>query len=162
MILDKNGKLFGKISIIDLAVILICLAAAVGIGARFVTNAAKNVTDRESFAYTVEIEDVRIYTVNALMKKGTVTDKSGNILGEITDVKYEEMTTQKVDAQGKAKWATVPGKYKVQVTVEASGKESDKGYFVGENTELAVGVTLTMGTKYVNSSGKIINIEKNE
>lgn len=161
MILDKNGKLFGKISLIDILVLLVVLVAAAGISLRFVTTAAENVRNKTQFSYVVEIEGIRFYTVDALNRKGIVTDGKGNsIIGEITDVEYEAMTEQNVTARGEAVKVRVPEKYVARITVLAEGNESEKGYFVGDNIELSVGSTISMTTRYANSSGKVKSIEK--
>ena len=159
MIIDKNGKLFGKLNIIDLAVILVIIAAAAGICVRFVSTAADNVRSKTDFTYVVEIEGVRLCTVEALERKGLVTDtKTKNVIGEITDVEYQPMKTQSMKSDGTTVFAEVPDRYTALVTVKSEGSESDKGYFVGENIELSVGTTMTMATKYVNSSGKVKSI----
>ncbi|MBO5060594.1 MAG: DUF4330 domain-containing protein [Clostridia bacterium] len=161
MMLDKNGKLFGKISIIDLLAIFAVIIAVLGISARFVTTAAKNVREKTQFSYVVEIEGIRFYTIDALNKKGIVTDLKGNsVVGEITNVEYKRMEIQSVTSTGETVFATVPEKYTALITVKAEGNESEKGYFVGDNIELSVGSTMSMTTKYVNSTGKVKSIEK--
>lgn len=160
--MDKNGKIFGKINIIDLLAILVVIVAVIGISIRFTSIASENVKRKTDFSYVVEIEDVRVYTVNALQKMGIATDKQGNVIGEITGVQYSEMEKQTITENGKSKRVIVPEKYTARVTLEATGKEADSGYFVGENTELSAGSSITMYTKHANCSGKIIKVEKKE
>lgn len=160
--MDKNGKIFGKINIIDFAAIVVVLVALIGIAVRFTSVASENVTRKTDFTYVVEVDDVRIYTVNALQKMGTVTDKQGNVVGEITTVQYTEKDRKTVLENGKAVNTVVPERFTVRLTLTASGKEADSGYFVGENTELSIGSSITMYTKYANCSGKIIDVEKIE
>ncbi|MBQ7985731.1 MAG: DUF4330 domain-containing protein [Clostridia bacterium] len=160
--MDKNGKIFGKINIIDLAAILIVILAIVGITIRFTSIAAENVNQKTNFTYVVEIEDIRMYSVNALSKKGLATDKQGNVIGEITNVEYDKMIKQLVNENGEQVKVTTPLRYVAKVTLNAEGKDTDSGYFVGENTELSVGSSITMYTKYSNCSGKIIKVQKQE
>ncbi len=160
--MDKNGKIFGKINIIDLAAILIVVLAIVGITIRFTSIAAENVNKKTNFSYVVEIEDIRSYSVNALNKMGTATDKHGNVIGEIINVESDKMKNQLVDENGKPVKVFKPGRFVAKVTLESEGKDTDSGYFVGENTELSVGSSITMYTKYANCSGKIVKVEKIE
>ncbi len=160
--MDKNGKIFGKINIIDLVAILIVVLAVVGITIRFTSIAAENVNQKTNFTYVVEIEDIRMYSVNALKKMGTATDKQGNVIGEITNVEYDKMQRQLVNENGELVKVTTPLRYVAKVTISAEGKDTDSGYFVGENTELSVGSSITMYTKYSNCSGKIVKVEKIE
>lgn len=160
--MDKNGKIFGKINIIDLAAILIVVLAIIGITIRFTSIAAENVNQKAKFSYVVEIEDIRIYSVNALKKMGTATDKQGNVIGEITNVETDRMRKQLVNDDGEPIKVYTPERYVAKVTLESEGKDTDSGYFVGENTELSVGSSITMYTKYSNCSGKIIKVDKIE
>lgn len=160
--MDKKGIIFGKINIIDLVAIIVAVLAIVGITIRFTSIAAENVTRKTDFSYVVEIEDVRVFSVDALSKKGIATDKQGNVIGEITDVSYKEMEKQTILENGKSVKVTVPEKFVARVTLNAEGKDTDGGYFVGENTELSVGSSITMYTKYANCSGKIVKVEKIE
>lgn len=103
-----------------------------------------------------------MYSVNALSKKGLATDKQGNVIGEITNVEYDKMIKQLVNENGEQVKVTTPLRYVAKVTLNAEGKDTDSGYFVGENTELSVGSSITMYTKYSNCSGKIIKVQKQE
>lgn len=160
--MDKNGKIFGKINIIDLAAILVVVLAIIGITIRFTSIAAENVNTKSNFSYVVEIEDIRIYSVNALKKMGTATDKQGNVIGEITNVEIDILERQLINENGKSIKVVTPERYVAKVTLESEGKDTDSGYFVGENTELSVGSTISMHTKYSNCSGKIIKVDKIE
>lgn len=159
MILDKKGKLFGKISIIDLVVIVAILVAIAGFAIRFFSPAADKVTNRIDITYVVKIEDVREYTVNALEKLGTATDKkSKSVIGEVVSVRAESRVEQKIYETGETIDVLVPEKHDVYVTVKAKAKESDKAYMVGENVEITVGSTMNMATKYANSTGEVVSI----
>lgn len=158
--MDKKGMIFGKINIIDLAAIIIAVLAIVGITMRFISIAAENVKRETDFSYVVEVEDIRIYSVDALSKKGTATDKQGNVIGEITDVACKDMERQVVLENGNSQKVKVPEKFVARITIDATGKDTDGGYFVGENTELSVGSSITMYTKYANCSGRIVKVNK--
>ena len=160
--MDKNGKIFGKINIIDLAAILIVVLAIVGITIRITSIAAENVNQKANFTYVVEIEDIRSYSVIALKKMGTATDKQGNVIGKIINVESEEMKNQLINENGESIKVLKSERYVAKVTLESEGKDTDSGYFVGENTELSVGSSITMYTKYSNCSGKIIKVERIE
>ena len=109
MLIDKNGKIFGKISIIDLLVILAFLVAFAGFGIRFLGPASESVTNRTSLTYVVKIEDIREYTVNAIKKMGVVTDnKSKSKIGEIIEVREMPRVEQELNDSGKRINVIVP------------------------------------------------------
>ena len=161
MIIDKNGKLFGKINIIDFLVVLLIVVAASGIGLRFFSQAAKEVKEPVRFSYTAEIENVRIYSINALKKSSDVLNQ-GNVVGKITDVQYDVYNTPEVDGNGNMVMTKNPGRYKAEIEVTVDGNVTDKGYFVGENTEISVGSTVLIETKYINAHAKVTDIKVEE
>ena len=84
--MDKNGKIGGKVSIIDILVVVLVVAVIVGIVARYGSSVTGAVKSNKQFEYVLKVESVRHYTVDALEKKGKVTDKkSEKDLGEIVD-----------------------------------------------------------------------------
>ena len=160
MILDKNGKIGGKISIIDIAVILIIAIVAVGIFARYGSRVTTAVQSQEEFQYVLKIEGVRQYTVDALNKKGAVTDKkTEKNLGEIVDVRVEGATRESVTADGVVTYAPLPDYYTCYVTIDAHGKESDENYVLDDTTELSVGRIVDLYSKYVKTSGMLMSVE---
>lgn len=158
--MDKNGKIRGKVSIIDIGVILIILAAIVGLCIRFMSGTTVAVTSNETFRYTVKVSSVREYTVNALEKKGILTDKNSEMeLGEITQVETQDAKMQSTRADGKIEWSNLPDRYTCIITIEAQGRESEDGYILDDTTELSVGRSVEIITKYVKTSGEIMSVE---
>ena len=158
--MDKNGKIGGKISIIDIGVIVLIIAAAIGLVIRFTSGTTTAVTSNETFRYVVKVNMVREYTVNALQKRGITTDKKAEmVLGEIKDVKVEDSKIQSTTASGKIEWSNLPDKYTCYVTIEAEGRESEDGYILDDTTELSVGRSVDIITKHVKTSGEIASVE---
>ncbi len=160
MILDKNGKIGGKINIIDIAVILLIVVVAVGIVVRYKSNITAAVESDKLFEYEVRVSTVREYTVKALEKKGKITDrKSEKALGEIVDVQVGDALFQSTTATGEVIETTLPDRYTCNVTIQARGKESDDGYIMNDTTELSVGRSIDIFSKYVRTSGEIISVK---
>jgi hypothetical protein len=161
VLIDKNGKIGGRVSIIDIFVIIVLVIAVIGIAFRFVSAPSKSARDRVKLSYVVEIDGIREYTVNALNKQGTVIDaKQKCLIGKITDVSSKPQILEQFDSSGNLVYAQVPNKYTAEITILSEGKESQSGYFVGNDTVLSVGSDISIATKYVNSSGKVKKIEK--
>ena len=161
MIIDKNGKIDGKVSIIDIFAVLIIIVAVLGVALRYYSAPSRSARERVKMMYVVEIDGIRKYTVDAMDKKGTVIDpKQKCKIGEITEVSYKPQKMEQFDADGNVVYAEVPNKYTLEVTIVSDGKESENGYYVGNDTVLSVGSTISLATKYANSSGKVKSIEK--
>lgn len=158
--MDKNGKIGGKVSIIDILVVLLIVAVIAGICMRYGSKITSAVKSNEKFEYTLRIEGVRKYTVDALNKKGYVTDKkSEKQLGEIIDVQYENATMQSTTAGGRIVNAELPDRFTCYVTIQAVGRESDDNYVLDDSTELSVGRAIDLYTKYVKTSGTIESVK---
>ena len=158
--MDKNGKIGGKISIIDIGVIVLIIAAAIGLVIRFTSGTTTAVTSNETFRYVVKVNAVREYTVKALQKGGITTDKKAEkVLGETKDVEVGDAKMQSTTAEGKIEWSNLPDKYTCYVTIEAEGRESEDGYILDDTTELSVGRSVDIITKNVKTSGEIISVD---
>ncbi len=158
--MDKNGKLFGKLSIIDLGFILIVIAVVIGAYMRFSSGAGKIVTTPTTFEYVIKVSNVRQFTVDALSKKGQITDKKyEKVLGEITDVRIEDAHMESVRADGEVVDTILPERYTCYVTVRSDGKEGENGYFNAQNDEISIGRSMALYTKYVATSGGIESID---
>ncbi len=159
--MDKNGKIKGKFNIIDLLAIILIIAVVIGIAVRFKSTVTTAVKSDEEFIYTVKVESVRDYTIEALKKGGKITDKKSEIdLGEIVAVESEPSKIQTERADGKIIMADQPDRYTAIVTIKTHGKESDNSYITADSNELSVGRTTDVYSKYVHTSGKIMSVEK--
>jgi len=149
-----------KLNAIDIAVVLLVIVAIVGFAVRFKSSATDSVTSDIKFRYTMKIDGIRSFTVDALEKKGIVTDEDSVInVGEITDVVVEDSTKAAVLTDGSMVSAPVPERYTCYVTIEAMGRESEGKYILDDTTELAVGRTTDLVSKFVHTSGTIESIE---
>lgn len=159
--MDKNGKIAGKVSVIDILVIVLIVLVIVGIGARYGSKITSAVKSSEKFEYVLRVENVREYTVNALERKGHITDKkSEKDLGEIVDVRVEQATQQSTTADGRVTKPDIPNRYTCYVTIQSQGRESDENYILDDSTELSVGRTTDLYSKYVKTSGDIMSVKK--
>lgn len=160
MILDKNGKIGGKVSIIDLAVVLIVLVVIAGIGMRYGSRVTSAVKSDAQFEYEIKVEGIRECSVEAIEKKGAVTDKKSEMnMGEIVDVRVEDATKESVTADGKVTYAKLPDYYTCYITVRGRGKESEDNYVLADTTELSVGRIVDFYSKYIKTSGLITRVD---
>lgn len=158
--MDKNGKIFGKISIIDLFVIILAAAVVIGIGIRYGSKITTAVKSSEEFECTIKVSNVREFTVDALEQKGVITDKKSEIeLGEIIFVESEPAEFESTTADGRIINTTLPERYNCTVTIRAKGKVSDEAYIMDDSNELSVGRTMDIYSKYVKTSGEIKSVK---
>ena len=90
---------------------------------------------------------------------------SGKTTAVTSDVHYkyvvrvEKATMQSTLSNGEIKTTVLPDRFDCYVTIEANGRESEDGYILKDTTELSVGRTVEIITKYVHTSGMIESVE---
>lgn len=161
MIINKEGKLFGKVSIIDIFVIVAILLIAAGMYFKFIAPSKTVVTASQQIEYTMKFSEVRIYTAEALKKGGPVSDsKTHEDMGRVVSVRYEPAKVVRDLTNGKVAEFEVPEKYDVYVTIRVDGKQNDLGYYTQrDNKVIGVGSRTTVTTKYAKCFGEIIDVE---
>ena len=79
--IDIEGRIFGKVNIIDILVVLLIVAVGVFIFLRAQGTGNQLVGVRTTFA----VEKVRYLTVDAIKMGDQVHDESGSLLGTVVD-----------------------------------------------------------------------------
>ncbi len=145
--LDKKGKLFGKVSIVDLLVVCIVLIMAVGaytawqkISNKTVLTENKGLIQNnvlDSLEVTMRLKEVRQLTMDAIHPGDDVYMKdTGKYLGEILSVTAEPATRLIYDTKGQPVNAEVPDRLDVILVVRVPGKRLENGYYTADNIHL--------------------------
>ena len=149
MIINKEGKLFGKVSIIDILVLIGIIVVIIGLAMRFGPAGRAVLTSSEKIQYTLRVEGVRFFTVDALERGGPVSDATTKEeMGTVVDVTAVPARGEVMMADGTVARLEIPEEYDVYITVEVDGKSNDTGFYTQGNKFLAAGSTYTINTKY--------------
>lgn len=157
-IIDKKGRLFGLINIVDLLIIILLLAlVAVGVK-RFGNKAAVGEATTKKGVITAEIKDVRDVTVKNVKVGDPIYDyDKGTLIGKILTAEVEPYKDE-TEYQGKFFNAEVPGKYRVIMTIDADVKETQDFYQVGTE-QIRIGAEMRIKNKSITSFMTILGIE---
>ncbi len=160
MIINKEGKLFGKISVVDILVVLAIVVAAFGVYTRFFVGNAKVETASSHIEYKMKIKEIRIGSVEALENyKGAMYDTdTKEYLGDIVAVEYTEAKKAVETQRGRLTETAVPERYDCTITVRLDGKINDSGYYTSTNQVLAAGSSFLFEAKAVKTTGRISEI----
>ena len=150
-----------KFNLIDVLVLIVVIVFAVGLYMRFSAPQSKKVTVNTSYEVTVKVSDIRSFTRDALKKSTTIfAEDSGVALGEITGVEEAPFAKALETLEGDFVSAEVPEKYECLVTFKTDLRETDTGYYAADSSEIKVGSTFYIYSKYVATSCTIVSIEK--
>ena len=150
MILDKKGKLFGKISIVDIIIAVIIIAAIAGLYYKFGKSGTVTAfTKTDNIQITLYHEDVPNYIANNIKVGDVVKDRLQNaVIGKVTDVKVGPDIVFHPSDSGQVVASSRPGYSSITVTAEGKGIYNVTGptfggveYYLGKQVEWRVGVT---------------------
>ncbi len=158
---DEKGRMFGKISIVDLAIVLVLIASAGWFAyAKFGRNLGKEIAAREEpVQFTILVTTLRPTTADALKKGGKVFEfKTGAALGTINKVTVQPADVWTINEDGKWLQTKTQDRVDAYVTVDGTAR-------VGENVitvngvEVRVGTSIGITTKWAQVNGNILTLD---
>lgn len=160
-IIDHNGRLFGKISIID--VLVIAVVIVMGTALYFKSNQTHTGTNsvNTDITYQVLVSGVRNYVSDAVVVGDQMYDQdrsSGGTLGRITDI--EVLPSGKLAEFNDGTVDTVPVEDGVNLllTVKGSGLISDGRFLLNRVYDLGANSSRNFYTKYAQFTGVVTAI----
>ncbi len=159
MIIDKQGKLFGKISIVDIFIILVIILASVILFLKVSTGATSG-GEASPVTYTVKVEGIR-KTSEKYFKPGLpVYNDKGEYMGEIVKIsnKKDAVTYNKL-SNGDYVETTNPTRSDIEVVIKANATKNDKGVYIDGKISLLVGMEKYFEIEDTNFVGTVIYIE---
>ena len=151
-IIDHNGRLFGKISVIDVVAILVVIALA---GALYVKNnrphTGTSVTT-QTITYQAVVEGAPSYLKDNIHVGDQVYDltysSGGSPLGEIIEIEEQPGSKMATFTDGTMGLAEVEDGVNLLLTIKGEGLINDKGYSLNRVYDLGVNSARTYYTKY--------------
>lgn len=157
----KNGKIFGKINIIDFFVLVLIVLLVIGAIMKF--GKFNNKTEESSnqvLEYKFEVKNIREFTINAIESGDIVYDsQTGVNIGTIKNVEKRHAETYDVTDEGKTILVDNPYKYDMTLTIETPGTIEKDAYYANKTIELKMDSEKKIETKYVKTTGKVSEID---
>lgn len=161
-IIDKKGKLFGKISVIDIIIVL----SIVFVGVVFILNSRGKVELPVSVDSTVEYTTVlKAYNLNTTsIEPFTVGDNvyssSGELIGKITNIEVKQGYTKEKLQDGTYIDFPNPEYIDYFLTVEGTGTLTDKGFKAKGSFSLIPNDTIKIASKVYYGNVVVLSVEK--
>ena len=140
-LIDEKGKLFGRVSVIDAAVVCIVLLLAAGYVYKQTSRVIQPIINAGTpFYVTFRVEGVRSPNLGAI-EVGDIFYKQyeRHPLGEVVRFEYEQAYALLVKTDGTAVSAPVEGRYDMYITLLCTGSITDTGYYANGTQQLTVG-----------------------
>lgn len=164
-ILHENGKLFGKISMIDIVVVFLIIFLICSVINRYFNDIIpKNNentinTSQIEFYYDVEIKNVIPEVVDMVQIGDKVYDKtSGTEIGEVVQVSYNEANLDFMTNDGRIIKSELDEKRDINVKVKSKGNIQEGKYKANYTIDILAGENRQFETKYVSFYANIIDV----
>jgi len=162
MILDKQGRVGGKVSLIDIALVLVLIGLIIGFGYRKLSApAVRIVNSNTKFYVTLLVEPVRQFSLDAV-KEGDVFYKQyeQQPMGKVVSLRQEQAKDVIEKPDGSSAYVPIEGKFSLYITLECTGNVTGDGYFVNGNTQISAGSDLIVQSNMVVCGARVDNISE--
>lgn len=163
MIIDSKGKLFGKVSIIDILIVLVVIAAVVGVGYKLTKSSTGSIiANEEKFLLTFYNDEAPDYAVKSVKAGDVVKDfDKGSNLGKVIEVpKIDQAISFHEYEDGKWVTGSRTGYCSYYMQVEAKGVTNADGGFSFGGANYYIGRTVTIRVGDTVFTGRIYTVEK--
>lgn len=157
MLIDKKGKIFGKISVIDIIILAVVIAAVAGLSYKF-TNLKTSAKDDITIQfYSEESPD---FTVSKVNTGDIVKDPVKNtVFGKVTDKKIDKSIVYSANSKGEIVVSTKPNSSSILITTEGKGSFSKSGVTIG-TADYTIGKTMEIRVGNTSFWVRVYNIQK--
>ena len=157
--IDKNGKIGGKVNLIDLLIVIVILAVAAFVGYRFILKDRTGIITNETVIIEFTSEEVNDFTVARLEAGVPVMDyDENNYLGTMIDFRLGEPANFDVDEYGETVRLSRPDCKSVVLTAEAAGTLDGNGVVIG-GARYGIGHSMVIFAGDCKLFGKISGID---
>lgn len=161
-IIDRSGRLFGKVSVIDLVVVLLVAVMAFALNMKTTDlEASKTEGSDTKITFTVLVETLPMHRVDAIAVGDKVYDKdraSGGAVGTITAI--ERLPAMRVEQLSNGTFAQVTDEngHNLLVTIEGTGMVVNGRYSINRIYEIGINAARNFYTGYGLFTGSVVDI----
>lgn len=163
MIIDNKGKIFGKINIIDLSVILIIILSLAICALKFsgFGNPASG-GEHKTITYTLKAKAIRQISCDSIEIGDKIYDlETKTYIGEVVGKRQEQATEYVNSADGLLeKQVEIPTKFDLYFDVKCDAQINDKGYYLSGVKEVTNYATLNIYSNKIEVSTTVMNIKE--
>ena len=164
-IIDRNGRLFGKISVIDVLVIAVVLVMAAALYFKNNQTHTGTAVTEQIITFQIRARGVDDFVADAILVEDYLYDQSyssgGKPLGQITDVQVERTPGTKLAdklTDGTAGLLEAENTVDLLITVKGSGLVTDKSYSINRVYDLGINSSRSYCTKPADFTGTVCEI----
>lgn len=160
-LIDKNGRLFGKISVVDLLVVAMVAILAVALQSKGGQTHTGTGVSQQKITFQIRAQGIRSYVGDAIRVGDLLFEQnadSGGALGEITDIQTSPGTKLAELADGTCETVRAEDSVDLLLTVEGAGIISEGRYLLNKVYDVGVNSSRNYCTPYAQFAGIVAAI----
>lgn len=164
-IIDRNGRLFGKISVIDVLVVLVVLVLAAALYFKGQQTHTGNTVTEQDITFQIRVQGLNDYVAAAILEGDGLYDSvyasGGRALGEITHIQVERDPGLKLKpdlGDGTTGLIEADDTVDLLITVQGRGLVNGKNYSLNRVYDLGVNSSRNYCTKRASFVGTVAAI----
>ena len=165
MIIDRHGMVAGKVSLIDITLVLVLVSFAIGFGYRRLSAPViqvDNMNMNKKIYVTLLVEPLRQFSLDAI-NEGDIFFKQfeQQPMGTVAALRHEPAKAVIRHPNGISESVPMEKKYSLYITLECTGNLTSEGYFVNGSQRVVAGSELTIQSNMVVCCARIYSILDN-
>ncbi len=140
-IIDDRGRLFGKLSVLDLLIVIMAAGMVLAFLYKQTSEDVQQLVSADDTFYTT-VKGVRLreFSVNAVAEGDIMyRQHDSEPLGRVVKIVTEPAMDYMLKTDGTALLAPMEDRFSVYITLECTGSVTDTGYYIGGTTHIAEG-----------------------
>jgi hypothetical protein len=160
VVIDKQGRLFGKLSIIDIAVLVVIIGLLIGLGYRRLSSKAAVIVNADTkFYVTLVVERIRDFSLEAIDEGDIIYEQyAQQPFGKIVATETEQSKEVLKKPDGTISYVPMEQKFNLYATLECTGNVGDNGYYVNGNSQIAIGSDLRIQSNKVICTARVVGL----
>ncbi len=159
MFIDSKGRLFGKINIIDLAVVLLVGLLIAGGVYKFSNMQNVSTEDQKQISVKIEIEGEKQGLVDAIKAGDTLFDSvRGTEFGKITGKTIKPHQEMVINKDGTVEYKEIPGSFDGEIEIDAMAIVDSEGVLVATKA-IYIGSEIRLKSSLYVFTCKVIDIK---
>lgn len=149
--IDDKGRLWGRINLIDLALIVIVIAALIFAGMKFLGRGdiPSIVSERQEVTFTIYTNAIFPFVKEQIREGDEVRLVSNNeVLGKIEKLEIKSGTGLVSTADGRWIESDIPNKYQINIVIKGKAVKSGEYLSIGGTQLLAGSEVAVKGPKF--------------
>ena len=161
-IIDQKGRLFGKINLFDLFVLLLLITVAFFVFNRYIDKRVISTVASREITFKLFVNNVRNVTTDAIQVGDKLRhSETGQMVGELIEKEIMPSRKHVTTEDGTIVNAEIPERYDMFLTVKAEGIVTDKEITVGSGA-IRLGTELKVRTNRYGITTTVFDIKYGE